>query len=168
LIQQLAQAADALAVRDALVVRLEGEAASSAAVLGSIQHNLERMGSEPGHLAATALAGASSDTVMRLLVPASGEQRVVHLLGRKTSIGRTADNDLRINEDCISRHHAVILTSSTSAIIEDLDSTNGVIVNGKKVARQVLNEGDLVTIGKTTFRFVLKPSAERPSQEQRA
>jgi pSer/pThr/pTyr-binding forkhead associated (FHA) protein len=94
-----------------------------------------------------------------MLVPVNGEQRVVHLLGRKTSIGRTPDNDLRINADFISRHHAVILTSSTAAIIEDLNSTNGVLINGKRVSRQVLNEGDLVTIGQAEFRFVLRPSA---------
>jgi pSer/pThr/pTyr-binding forkhead associated (FHA) protein len=100
--------------------------------------------------------------MVRLLVPVGDEQRVVHLLGRKTTIGRTVDNDLRINEHFISRHHAVILTSATSAIIEDLNSTNGVAINGKRVSRQVLSEGDLVTIGKAEFRFVVKPASERP------
>jgi chromosome segregation ATPase len=164
--QQLAQGGEALASRDALISRLDNEAASSAAVLGNIQQNLERLVSGPVQPAVAATAGAAAavaagaDSVVRMLVPVGGDQRVVHLLGRKTSIGRTPDNDLRINEDFISRHHAVILTSSTSAIIEDLNSTNGVIVNGKRVTRQVLNEGDLVAIGKTEFRFLLKPATD--------
>ena len=42
------------------------------------------------------------------------------------------------------------------AIIEDLNSTNGVIVNGRKVTRQVLNDGDILTIGEIQFRYVAK------------
>jgi predicted nuclease with TOPRIM domain len=173
--QQLAEGGEALAARDALIARLESETASSAAVLGSIQQNLEKLGHETVPPAATAAAAtaapsaaapsaAAADAVVRLLVPVQGDQRVVHMLGRKTSIGRTPDNDLRINQDFISRHHAVILTSSTSAIIEDLNSTNGVMVNGRRVTRQVLNEGDLVTIGKTEFRFVLKTGSSPQSE----
>jgi chromosome segregation ATPase len=168
----LREAAETLANRDALIARLENQAASSAAVLGNIQHNLERLGSEAalpqsgqaaaGNGAAAVSGSVTAENLVRLLVPATGDARVVHLLGRKTSIGRTPDNDICINAEFISRHHAVILTSSTSAIIEDLNSTNGVAVNGRRVTRQVLNEGDLVAIGKSEFHFVLKPVAERP------
>jgi chromosome segregation ATPase len=156
---QLSHAGELRAARDALIARLENEAESSAAVLDNIHQNLERLGNEP---AEPAPAPAAVEAMVRLLVPVGDEQRVVHLLGRKTTIGRTVDNDLRINEHFISRHHAVILTSATSAIIEDLNSTNGVAINGKRVSRQVLSEGDLVTIGKAEFRFVVKPASERP------
>jgi chromosome segregation ATPase len=160
---QLAQGTEQLAARDALIARLENEAESSAAVLDNIQQNLERLGSEPAAPPAPAVtAAAPGEALLRMLVPVDGDQRVVHLLGRKTSIGRTPDNDLRINADFISRHHAVILTSSTAAIIEDLNSTNGVQINGKRVTRQVLNEGDLVSIGKAEFRFVLRPASDKP------
>ncbi len=50
------------------------------------------------------------------------------MLGRKTTIGRTPDNDLMIDAKFISRHHAVILAGPTHTIIEDLNSTNGVLV----------------------------------------
>ena len=106
---------------------------------------------DPGHTAVPV------PEVTRLLVRTSGDTGIVHKLGRRTAIGRTPDNDLRIDEDFISRRHAVILASAESAIVEDLNSTNGVFVNGEQVTRRELREGDLLTIGQTSFRYVLKP-----------
>jgi chromosome segregation ATPase len=182
--------------RNALIGRLEAEAASSAAVLGSIQQNLERLGQDdalpadragaPPPVAAappaapavgipesTGTHGAASssgaqlvplDHLVRLLVRTEGDTGIVHVLGRRTSIGRTADNDLRIDADFISRHHAVVLATTTGTVIEDLHSTNGVYVNGLRVSRHRLVEGDLVMIGRTEFRYITKPNTERPTQ----
>jgi len=167
--------------RNALIGRLEAEAASSAAVLGNIQQNLERLGqdgaspdggyttgaAEATPLPVDAANGAAHlpfDQVARLLVRTEGDSGIVHVLGRRTSIGRTADNDMRIDADFISRHHAVVLATTTGTVIEDLHSTNGVFVNGAKVSRHRLVEGDLVTIGRTEFRYITKPNADRPVQ----
>ena len=91
----------------------------------------------------------------------TGESEVVHVLGRKTTIGRTPENDVQIDAQYISRHHAVILAERTHAIIEDLNSTNGVIVNGRRVLRQTLKDGDIVLIGTAPFRFAVRPMTER-------
>jgi pSer/pThr/pTyr-binding forkhead associated (FHA) protein len=48
------------------------------------------------------------------------------------------------------------------AIIEDLNSTNGVIVNGRKVTRQPLADGDSVTIGEIQFRYIVRPVPHSP------
>ena len=53
----------------------------------------------------------------------------------------------------ISRHHAVLLSSPDHCIVEDLNSTNGVLVNGRRVGRQILHDGDTVTVGKTEFIY---------------
>ncbi len=116
---------------------------------------------EPGS-AATRGSAAGRDGQVRLLVRTEGDTGIVHLLRRTTTIGRTPDNDLCIDADFISRHHAVVLVSAFGAVIEDLNSTNGVFVNGAKVGRRQLCEGDLVTIGRTGFRYVLKPAAADP------
>jgi chromosome segregation ATPase len=174
--------------RNELIGRLETEAASSAAVLGNIQQNLERLGHDgagaegrpeagvaevspasPGvaagsESAANGAAHLPFEQVARLLVRTEGDSGIVHVLGRRTSIGRTADNDLRIDADFISRHHAVVLSTTTGTVIEDLHSTNGVFVNGVKVSRHRLVEGDLVTVGRTEFRYITKPNSERPVQ----
>ncbi len=81
------------------------------------------------------------------------------MLGRKTTIGRTPDNDLQIDVKYISRHHAVILVGPAHAIIEDLNSTNGVMVNGRRVTRQILRDGDQVAIARAEYRFALRRTA---------
>jgi chromosome segregation ATPase len=101
------------------------------------------------------------DGATRLLIQSDGGREVVHVLGRKTSLGRTPDNDLQIDAKYISRHHAVILVGSVHTIIEDLNSTNGVQVNGRRVTRQILKDGDVVQIAKVAYRFVVRRSGEK-------
>jgi chromosome segregation ATPase len=145
------EARNALTERDSLIHRLEEETANSAVLLGSIQQRLESTGSHE----------ISHDGDKRLLIRSEGDSDVVHVLGRKTSVGRTPDNDLQIDAKFISRHHAVILAGPAHTIIEDLNSTNGVLVNGRRITRQTLKDGDSVVIGKTSFRFAVKAVADR-------
>ena len=65
-------------------------------------------------------------------------------------------SDFVLDTKHISRYHAVLLAGPVNTSIEDLNSTNGVFVNGKRVTRQVLNTGDKVTIGKTQFRYTVR------------
>jgi chromosome segregation ATPase len=148
------EARHAITDRDALIQRLEQETANSAVLIGHIQksitrldHSAEQRGPEP-----------APDGATRLLIRTDGDMEVVHVLGRKTSVGRTPDNDLQIDAKFISRHHAVILVGPAHAIIEDLNSTNGVLVNNRRITRQPLKDGDNVMIGKTQFRFVVRPA----------
>jgi pSer/pThr/pTyr-binding forkhead associated (FHA) protein len=87
------------------------------------------------------------------------ETEVVHVINRKvTNIGRTDDNDIAIDTRYISRHHAKILAGPSATVIEDLGSTNGVYVNDQRVkGRAALTDGDIVMVGKTRFRFAVKP-----------
>ena len=75
--------------------------------------------------------------------------------GRGKKIGFPTAN-LQIDAKFISRHHAVILAAPAHTIIEDLNSTNGVTVNNRRITRQPLKDGDSVIIGKTQFRFVVR------------
>jgi pSer/pThr/pTyr-binding forkhead associated (FHA) protein len=61
---------------------------------------------------------------------------------------------LQILTHFVSREHARVTLSGESAVIEDLGSRNGVFVNAVRVDRRHLQQGDLVTIGETQFRFV--------------
>jgi pSer/pThr/pTyr-binding forkhead associated (FHA) protein len=62
-------------------------------------------------------------------------------------IGRTPDNDLQIDNRYVSRHHAQVVTTAEGSSIEDLNSTNGMFVRGRRVRRHRLQEGDAVEIG---------------------
>jgi septal ring factor EnvC (AmiA/AmiB activator) len=145
------EARHALTDRDSLIRRLEEETANSAVLLGAIQQRLEGTGTHE----------IAPDGDKRLLIRSEGDSEVVHVLGRKTSVGRTPDNDLQIDAKFISRHHAVILAGPAHTIIEDLNSTNGVLVNGRRITRQTLKDGDSVMIGKTVFRFAVRPGFDR-------
>ena len=99
------------------------------------------------------------------LIRIDGDRSISHPLARRTRIGRAPGCELHIDSSSVSRHHALILAGTREAIIEDLNSTNGVILNGRKVTRQVLNDGDIVTIGEIQFRFVAKPRRRRKRSE---
>ncbi len=68
-------------------------------------------------------------------------------------IGRTPDNDLQIDSKYISRHHAQIVTSVQTSVVEDLNSTNGIYVRAKRVRRRILNDGDVVHIGQHEIMY---------------
>jgi hypothetical protein len=92
----------------------------------------------------------------RVLIRTDGNTDFVHVLGRRTRIGRGSDNELVLDTKHVSRYHAVLLAGPVHTSIEDLNSTNGVFVNGKRVARQVLKDGDRVTVGRTSFRYSVR------------
>jgi pSer/pThr/pTyr-binding forkhead associated (FHA) protein len=78
-------------------------------------------------------------------------------LSRRTRIGRASGCELQIDSSSVSRHHALVLVGPRDVIIEDLNSTNGVLVNGRKVSRHVLSDGDALTIGEIQFRYFARP-----------
>jgi hypothetical protein len=101
------------------------------------------------------LQGLSDDTapqeqppVGRLVLSMKGAQvSESYLVPGRVVIGRTSDNDLQIESKYVSRHHAQVLTTVDGSSIEDLNSTNGMFVRGKRVRRHRLEDGDVVKIG---------------------
>jgi len=63
------------------------------------------------------------------------------------TIGRSVDNDVHISDHTVSSHHAKIFTYLNSSYIEDLHSSNGTFINGKRIEKHTLKPGDVVTIG---------------------
>ncbi len=77
----------------------------------------------------------------------------------ETLIGRNPITDITLLDEGISREHAIVLRDENGAYtIEDLQSTNGTKVNGKRVRTATLAHGDTIEIGHTRFRFLLEPS----------
>jgi ABC-type multidrug transport system ATPase subunit len=71
--------------------------------------------------------------------------------GTAVRIGRTPDNDIVVSDVLASRRHAQMISGPTGLVIEDLRSVNGTYVNGRRVMRQPLADGDVVTIGNSDF-----------------
>lgn len=68
-------------------------------------------------------------------------------------LGRDVGSDIVIDDDRASRAHAQVRPSARGWIVEDVGSTNGTRVNGFRMTAQLLLDGDIVTIGATTFTF---------------
>jgi hypothetical protein len=69
-------------------------------------------------------------------------------------IGRSSDLDMVLVEDMVSRKHARIAMQADQIWIEDLGSTNGTFVNGEKIKRARLKEGDRVLIGTSILKLI--------------
>jgi pSer/pThr/pTyr-binding forkhead associated (FHA) protein len=97
------------------------------------------------------------------LLVLSGKQNgtVIPLPGGKFLIGREEDCHLRPNTDLVSRHHCVFTVDEFAVRIRDLGSTNGTVVNGERIrGGVVLNNGDVISIGKIDFRILIRAADE--------
>lgn len=98
---------------------------------------------------------------------------LIHIQGKLTdvkvvidrprlTIGRSPDNDLGVEDELVSKQHAVIEAISqgeapgtTDYYLRDLDSTNHTFVNERQIGVHRLSQGDIIRMGRTQFRFVL-------------
>jgi SARP family transcriptional regulator, regulator of embCAB operon len=79
-------------------------------------------------------------------------------LRSSTRIGRRTDNDIVLDDDDVSRYHAVVIDTGSSFVISDLRSTNGVLVQGRRIrSSATLAAGDHVRIGGYGFTFEISP-----------
>jgi hypothetical protein len=73
-----------------------------------------------------------------------------------TSIGTSVDNDIVLKDKAVSRHHAKIRVEAQKYFIYDLASTNGTKVNGRKITKKSIKEGDGIEIGHTRMTFTIE------------
>jgi pSer/pThr/pTyr-binding forkhead associated (FHA) protein len=78
------------------------------------------------------------------------------------SIGRTADNDIVLDNLGVSRKHAQIEFHPDSAVIMDNESLNGTFVNNRKITEEIIKDNDQITIGK--FNLIYHKEAEKSSR----
>jgi pSer/pThr/pTyr-binding forkhead associated (FHA) protein len=96
-----------------------------------------------------------------VLVVVSGEElgRTFLLDEPETVIGRDASCRLILDDDGISKEHCLIRAEKGYFFIEDLKSSNGTYVDGKKIKKKsLLNDFERIVIGKTILRFFLEES----------
>jgi hypothetical protein len=81
-------------------------------------------------------------------------------------VGRSSDLDMVLVEDMVSRRHAKITVASDQVTIQDLGSTNGTFVNGERIKRANLNDGDRVLIGTSIIKLVTTDAAPAAAAAQ--
>jgi chromosome segregation ATPase len=145
--------------RDRQIRRLARLASSSTYALGRVQSSIDSL----GPLATPPVLEAASNGAS-VLTRIDGDHNESFVIRRRTNIGRATENDLRLQARFVSRRHAVVIPGPQSARIEDLDSANGVIVNGKRVPQATLKHGDIVMLGMAEFRYTVAAVAEDASE----
>ncbi len=84
----------------------------------------------------------------------TGQEIEKHLIDSNvTSIGRSKSNRIVLNNRTASRHHCEIVNRDRAYYINDLDSANGVSVNGNKIKKERITNGDTIQIGYLEFKF---------------
>ena len=131
----------------ALLVKDEGGAETTQT------YTPEEIADEEGPLDEIAAEGPA------LVVRSGGGRAGEHFIpeGDRTTIGRSPDNDIFLDDVTVSRKHAVVLQSGGELRIEDLGSLNGTFVNRRRIdAATRLESGDEVQIGKYRLIFISK------------
>ncbi|CAN5789205.1 DUF3662 domain-containing protein [soil metagenome] len=78
-------------------------------------------------------------------------------------VGRSQENDIVINDPNVSRRHARISRADSGFVVEDLGSTNGTLLDGAPIDREMIEGGDELTFGQTTARFIRR--IDSPDEE---
>lgn len=122
----------------------------------TIRRDVEDLASRPSGLKAHFVVIAGQDIGRKYPI---GESEII--------IGRVDSCDISINDDDVSRNHAKVSVSPSGVLIEDLGSTNGTLINGQKVEKHLLNDGDRIQIGNVTvFKFNFFDELEESFNEQ--
>jgi pSer/pThr/pTyr-binding forkhead associated (FHA) protein len=141
-----------LAERDAELQRATRIASTNAYALGRVQSSIDELGR-----GLTASEGAPAETQVSILTRIDGGQNHSFVLRARTTIGRNPDNDLSLAMGSVSRHHAVLIPGFHSALLQDLGSTNGVLLNRRRVRCARLEHGDVIKLGEAQFRYTVAP-----------
>ena len=91
----------------------------------------------------------------KLVLTLDGDVLGYHFLDQaRFCIGRKPHNDMQINDPSVSKEHAVILTIGNDQILEDFGSTNGTRVNGNKIRKHILQNNDVIDIGRYQLKYI--------------
>ena len=94
----------------------------------------------------------------------------IELNKERLTIGRKPHNDIQIDNLAISGEHAVVVTILQDSFLEDLNSTNGTLVNGQAIKKHFLRNNDIVELGKYKLKYMADNTGNSvmPDTEQTA
>jgi type II secretory pathway predicted ATPase ExeA len=89
----------------------------------------------------------SRQYLTRIVYRREGEEVGEYLFeAGRALIGRAPDSDIQVDSRFVSRHHAQIVSSNEGCFVEDLNSTNGILLNGKPTKKQLLADKDVISV----------------------
>jgi hypothetical protein len=108
---------------------------------------------KPRSAPAAVAEDAPPPEVDREVASLAWDDQTMRIEKRRVLLGRSRECDIQVEDANVSRRHAELRQEGSSYWIVDLDSTNGVEVNGQRVTRAKLSSGDSFTVGSTEITF---------------
>jgi general secretion pathway protein A len=153
------------------VANAVAEGASTVSVT-ALEQAIDQLGLRDKALPAF-LQRATHDSSVRAAMPESklilslqgNPDREIVLTSDRVLIGRGDEADVRIDSVFVSRYHALILRDGKQDVLLDLGSTNGLLVNSRRIVRRALRDRDLIQIGPTRVTYLTAlPAASASNQ----
>ncbi len=91
--------------------------------------------------------------------------REIPIEKERITIGRKPQNDIQIENLAVSSEHACIVTILNDSFLEDLGSTNGTLVNGNQIKKHILQNNDVIEIGKYKLKYVSEAAGGRATAD---
>jgi pSer/pThr/pTyr-binding forkhead associated (FHA) protein len=145
--EQLNALQQAIRDRDERIALLEQVCAENDNTLNAINQDIKHQ-----NLANSNERLAAMGVVLEALDEPGAQHRISRVT---TTLGRAAGNDIEIRSASASRYHARIVVGADGVYLVDLQSTNGCSINGQRISRQLIREGDVIAIGSAKFRLAL-------------
>ena len=81
------------------------------------------------------------------------------------TIGRSPNTDIQIDNLAVSKQHARLIEQKGQFVVEDLNSTNGTLLNNEKISRAILKHNDIILVGKHTLVINLDEKTDKPAHD---
>lgn len=103
----------------------------------------------------------------KLILTVNGEVTANHFIDKpRFTIGSMTGSDMLLTCPGVSRAHAVIISVGNDDILEDMNSTNGTLVNGSKITRHILQHDDVIEIASCQIRYRSHKAVSGPSLDR--
>ena len=89
----------------------------------------------------------------RLVMVTEGVEKIFSLVDGVNTIGRDAKNSVQVLSEKMSRCHAKITCAGENSVLEDLNSSNGTFINGRKISKETLKHGDEVMFADAILKY---------------
>jgi len=94
------------------------------------------------------------------MISTDGSETALPIDKQRVRIGRDPDCEIRLDDPSVSRRHVVLNRVYNEYFLEDQDSTNGTLLNGRRVYKHMLKHGDVLDVGSFRFRYELDEEPE--------
>jgi len=103
---------------------------------------------------------------MKLTIVEDGTRSILEFDKDVITVGRAIDNEIRLSHALVSRHHCRIEDGPEGTWVIDLGSSNGTTVNGERIMRRLVTDGDQIHVGKVRLHIHLDDKKERPKPDE--